>query len=103
MESGLKCPIRPYNGYSVLKLDKDDNTFKATLLSWSRARYAQGSVTCEDEDEWVITGRRVVYDQTHVIYDFHIYDGDRVNYVIIRDEGLLADIGDEAAFILGDK
>jgi hypothetical protein len=57
------------------------------------------------EDEWVITGCRVVYDQTHVIYDFHTLDdnGDRVNFVIIRDEGLLAKIGDEAAFILGDK
>jgi hypothetical protein len=97
MELGLKCPIRPYSGYSVLKLDKDDNTFKATLLSF------QGVEAPPGEDEWVITGRRVVYDQTHVIYDFHIYDGDRVNYVIIRDEGLLADIGDEAAFILGDK
>lgn len=92
MELDLKCPIRPYRGYSVLKLDKDDNTYKATLLSYL------------GEDEWTITGRRVVYDQAHVIYDFHtINDGELVNYVIIRDEGLLADIGDESAFILGDK
>ncbi len=88
--SDLKCPIRPYHGYSVLRLDKDDNTFKATLLSINNENY--------------ITESRVLYDQAHVIYDFHTFnDGDRVNFVIVRDEGLLAEIGDEAAFILGDK
>jgi hypothetical protein len=90
MESSSKCPIRPYNGYSVLRLDEDDNTYKATLLSIN--------------NEWIITESRVLYDQAHVVYDFHTFnDGDRVNYVLIRDEGLLAGIGDEKSFILGDK
>jgi hypothetical protein len=82
----------------VLRLDEDDSTFKATLLLFMGVEAPQG------EDEWTITGRRVIYDQAHVIYDFHTFnDGDRVNYVLIRDEGLLAGIGDEKSFILGDK
>ena len=95
--SEFECLIRPFKGYSVLRLDDDKNNFIATLLSFNDNIY----ITYEESKvKYTITESRVLYDHTHLVYDFRNNDND---YVIIRSEGLLAEIGDEAAFILGDK
>ena len=88
MKSSLKCPIRPYGNYSVLRLDKDDNTFKATLLSSDFNLNINWT-------NWSITEKRVIYNQDYVVFDFHTFNlDDKVNYVIVRNEGLLAYIED---------
>ena len=89
----MDCPVTAYTGYIILLLDKDDNTYKATMM--------------DDHGGEGGDCRRVIFDHNKVIMDFHTEDdgNNKTNYVIIPESGVLAILNskDEDKLILGDK